>query len=90
VATHVDGHTEIRDTIKKLQEKYAGNPNVTIKIIDNRNGRGNAKLVNELAKLQPATTDKLALTNALEDSLQKAFAAGTISKKIFDAATSRR
>jgi hypothetical protein len=44
VEEHAKTHAGSFDVIKKLQERYAGDPRVTFSIVDNSLGRGNARL----------------------------------------------
>ena len=74
---HIKTHQGALDTITQLQQKYADNPNVKFTTIDNSHGKGNARVVDGLDKLDvnPDNFKPEVLKQALDNEHQ----AGRIS-----------
>jgi hypothetical protein len=79
---HARTHVESLDTIRQLQQKYAGDDRVRIDVFDNNYGKGGAKLssVEALPRLDYNT-----VVGELHAALEAQYAAGSVSKQIYDA-----
>lgn len=78
---HAKTHVDSLDTLRELQQRYAGNERVTIRVLDNNHGKGGAKLssVEALPRL-----DYNAVLGDLNAALETEFAAGKISRTVFE------
>jgi len=77
---HLETHAGSADTIRQLASEYAGNPNVSFRVIDNSRGRGNAAL----GSLE--TIDPSRYTNGMDrlrSALEKEYADGKISESVY-------
>lgn len=78
VAAHVDTHAGALDVIQALATKYKDSPDVTINVIDNSAGKGNAAMV-PLDKLATSSYTKDGLKNEIEGILHNEYAKGNIT-----------
>lgn len=77
---HLETHAGSADTIRRLADDYADNPNVIFRVIDNSRGRGNAAL----GSLE--TIDPSRYTNGMDrlrSALEKEYADGKISESVY-------
>lgn len=76
---HAETHAGSFETIQKLQETYKDNPYVKFDIIDNSNGRGNAKLssMEELADKRYTVP-----VTELQNAVEREHEAGNISERV--------
>ncbi len=81
IEEHAKTHVGSLDTLRDLQQKYADNDRVTIRVLDNNYGKGGAKLssVEALPRL-----DYNAVLGDLNAALEAEFAAGKISRTVFE------
>lgn len=82
---HAETHTEGYETIGRLEERYRGNPDVAIRIIDNSRGPGNAVLLSSIKEVKATNTAYNPLLGKLHEQLQQQFAAGRISEPVYQA-----
>ncbi len=80
VQTHASTHIRATETIKRLKKRYEGDDRVDIQIIDNTYGYGNSEVgsIDSLNKLNYNN-----LETRLRQSLDEAYANGTITEKIY-------
>lgn len=78
---HASTHVGSRETIEKLEEHYRGNAHVSIQVIDNSQGKGNAKL-SSLDKIPKVSSE--GLHERLNDALNKEYDNGNISQRTYD------
>jgi len=83
----VEQHVDVRNSMQQLAEKYKGNPNFHMTVIDNSSGPGMQQLVN-LEDL-PAAPDAHTLRAIVKERANEAYQNGDISRKIYDATISR-
>lgn len=78
---HAKTHVGSLDTLRELQQRYADNDRVTIRVLDNNHGKGGAKLssVEALPRLDYNT-----VLGDLNAALEAEFAAGKISRAVFE------
>jgi hypothetical protein len=78
-AAVADTHFGSRNVIQQLAKKYASNPNVEVRAIDNSGPRGTAKLV-DVANLPKPGYNKSQLVNNINKAVHDAYQQGTISE----------
>ena len=83
LSEHLKTHIGARDTIGRLAERYAGDPRVKIKVIDNRYGKGGAKSVSlrEIPKFDTEAYNRL--REDAKQTLEQERAAGRISEAVY-------
>jgi hypothetical protein len=81
IEEHAKTHVGSLDTLRELQRRYVNNDRVTIRVLDNNYGKGGAKLssVEALPRL-----DYNAVLGDLNAALETEFAAGKISRAVFE------
>lgn len=81
IAEHAKTHVGSLDTLRELQQRYAENERVTIRVLDNNHGKGGARLssVEALPRLDYNT-----VLGDLNAALESEFAAGKISRTVFE------
>ena len=81
IEEHLKTHVGVREVIPQLMEQYKDNPKVSIGVINNTFGKGNAKAstLEELPMFNPAEMSTK-LRNALENELKT----GRISKETYE------
>ncbi|HEY1900765.1 MAG TPA: zeta toxin family protein [Steroidobacteraceae bacterium] len=80
IEEHVNTHVGANDTIRALAEHYKNDPDVSIHIIDNSRGRGNAQLIDleQLPRLDYTRTHEQAVA-----ALEAAHTEGRISEPVY-------
>ncbi len=79
---HVDTHVGALDTIKKLAQKYANNPNVDIQVVDNTGEKGQ-QFLSSLENLPKTNYNKKELQSKLLGRLENEYKAGNLPKEIY-------
>lgn len=83
LAEHVGTHVGALDTVKALSQMYANNPNVSIRVIDNTLGKGNAQSV-PLDSLNNMSYNYDGLMQDANTALDNAYANGSISQSVYN------
>lgn len=81
IEEHARTHVGSLDTVRELQQRYADNDRVTIRVLDNNHGKGGARLssVEALPRLEYN-----AALGDLNAALEAEFSAGKISRAVFE------
>lgn len=80
IAEHLKTHAGSRKTVKALAAEFDGDPRVTISVIDNNHGAGNAKL-STIDKVEEINDNEM--MNKLNEALRNEYEKGNISEKTF-------
>ncbi len=86
IDSHVDTHTGAPETLLKIADKYADDPRVHIRVIDNTKGLGKAE-IGSLDLLRDL--DHTGLSERLNKEADAQFAAGKISPEVYRGVTGR-
>jgi hypothetical protein len=81
-----ESHASAPNTIQELAKHYEGNPNVKIRIVNNRGSEGEAKIV-DISSIQPPSQTDLSLR--LRAALDEAYKNGEISKAVYEKTKAR-
>jgi hypothetical protein len=81
IEEHLKTHVGVREVIPQLMEQYKDNPKVSIGVINNTFGKGNARAstLEELPMFNPAE-----MSTKLRDALENELKAGKISKETYE------
>lgn len=81
IEEHLKTHVGVREVIPQLMEQYKDNPKVSIGVINNTFGKGNAKAstLEELPVFDPAE-----MSTKLRDALENELKTGKISKETYE------
>lgn len=81
IEEHLKTHVGVREVIPQLMEQYKDNPKVSIGVINNTFGKGNAKAstLEELPVFNPAE-----MSTKLRDALENELKTGKISKETYE------
>jgi hypothetical protein len=83
-------HKGANEAILEVQEKYKGDPRVTVRFVDNSLGKGNARVVSTVPNKGPRTrADYNAASGRLRSKVEDMFKAGKISRAMYEGAMRR-
>ncbi len=88
IAQHVDTHIGSLKTIQQIAEKYKGNPNVEVRIVDNTRGKGGATFAPngvDFLKNKGYNGGSTTLRKVLVDELNNAKTHGTVRPEAYAA-----
>ncbi len=80
IDTHLSTHPGSLDTVFQVAEKYKGNPNVNIEIVDNSFGKGNAKKIT-LEELRKKSYNINEVQEVIESGTLQALQEGRLSRE---------
>jgi hypothetical protein len=83
VKDHADTHIGASQVMRELAEKYADDPRVTITVVDNSLGKGNAKEVAGLSVVPKVDLPHNDLVGKLNEALDQQRQAGEISESVY-------
>jgi hypothetical protein len=81
IAAHIDTHTRWLDTVRQIQQHYAGDDRVQVRTLDNSRGKGKAEFVPGVDSLPQ--TQYTHLAGGLRDELERAREEGRINDAVY-------
>lgn len=87
VEDHAATHVGAYDTLKGMQERYAGNPRVKFVVVDNSHGRGGQRVTSVDKLPRPSHSN---LVGRLYEAVDQQYRAGKVSASVYQGFTGRK